>query len=63
MNIHWGLFNPLLPEDIPQETPNVKHGKDGTLKIDKGTKRSLFSARSQRDFTKWLHELKSNSIQ
>ncbi len=63
MNVHWGLIAPLSKDEIlnaqsrlsKENAPlNIRERKDGTLKLDKGTKRMLLSDRSQRHFADWM---------
>jgi methylenetetrahydrofolate--tRNA-(uracil-5-)-methyltransferase len=49
VNINWGLFDALSPEDTASAFASGNIPK----KIDKSLKRSLLAARSQREFEKW----------
>lgn len=63
MNVHWGLVEPLeevtLPDllnDLGLSTRLPGKRKDGTMRLDKGTKRQLLSLRARQSFQRWLSE-------
>lgn len=55
MNIHWGLFNELSPEDILKYSKNSEQVLK-MKKIDKSTKREMLAARSEELFNDWLRK-------
>jgi methylenetetrahydrofolate--tRNA-(uracil-5-)-methyltransferase len=55
MNIHWGLFDPLMPVNVlPNVTEEQNKGRSQNSKMDKATRRSLMSQRAQSDFGGWM---------
>jgi methylenetetrahydrofolate--tRNA-(uracil-5-)-methyltransferase len=61
MNVNWGLIDPLDPADVPAIAKKIglnqtlpAQRRDGTLRIDKGTKRQLLSHRARQSFQAWL---------
>ncbi len=60
MNIHWGLFDPLMPANVlPIESEDHTKGRSQGSKMDKATRRSLMSQRAQSDFGDWM---RSNGV-
>ncbi len=56
MNIHWGLFSDLTPENLDEFSENPEALK-ARRKLDKSVKRDLMATRAEFLFEQWLNAL------